>query len=212
MRLILTDPVLSAMDSFTLISAILLSFSLSHSKAVPVLPPDAPDAESTFDKRSLQDDTVTNDQLPLTEERENHISYPALKQFEVYKIDNTEIVRKSCNTVSKDSYPNLPVQADTTLLCPYNVTCRENNNTYPNVVINVGCKSDTDSKFRAFICKQINITEIAWRKSNDTAKWIPFERKRGVACVADGAEEGKKTVEDMHKAVYKKEYCDLGGC
>lgn len=200
------------MDSFTLISAILLSFSLSHSKAVPVLPSDAPDAESTFGKRSLQDDTVTNDQLPLTEGRENHISYSALNQFQVYKYDNIEIAGKSCNAVSKDSHPNLPAQADTTLLCPYNVTCREHNNTYPNVVINVGCKSDRDSVFREIICRQINITEIAWRQSNDTAKWIPFERKRGVACVADGAKQAKKTVEDKYKAVYEEDYCKLGRC
>lgn len=199
------------MDSLTLVSTMLVFCSLihHHSQAKPCLS-DVLDSVhiSPVDGQSSQDDLIGTDHLQLLNvPQENHVGDSLSEMYEPM----------SCNTINKDWYPT-PTRANSTLVCPYTFVCREyDSNTYPNVVFEAKCDTNIDTRFHTFVCRETTVTEIAWKMSENTniagsTKWIPFERERKVACVADGVAEGKKALDEKYKTMYKFTYCQSDGC
>jgi hypothetical protein len=151
---------------------------------------------------------ISTDHLQLLNvPQENHVGDSLSEMYEPM----------SCNTINKDWYPT-PTTANSTLVCPYTFVCREyDSNTYPNIVFEAKCDTNVDTRFHAFACRETTVTEIAWRKSENTntggsTKWIPFKRERKVACVADGADQGEKALDEKYKTMYKFIYCQSDGC
>lgn len=178
------------------VAACFMSSTCLQSEAAPIgaVPGETTCNHPIADNMTTVHEHFSNSVDQFSDHRESH---PALDQFEVYK-RGANLIASRCDDLELPVVHPIPTPTPSSLVCPYELVCRQYTDTYPYVFYEARCSSLLDNR-AAFGCKEVTYPLKVLRKypcGDGQFRWGWNDISITTACVAYGADSGYKTLED----------------